>query len=173
MLGLRRVLIDPVLPDLKTPANALHLAVAVSLVALLGCVAQPPATGQTAGKGMVSMEALQGKSWVLAQFDNGDDGSKAPAEGAITAVFAAGKVSGSGGCNRYSASVTSPSPGALKVGPVSATKRFCLGAAGENEQRYFAALAKATGYAIEDGRLVLTWDREGQSPGRLVFRAGG
>ncbi len=156
-------------------ANALHFAAAVSLVAL-GCVAQPPATGQTAGKGTESMDALQGKSWVLAQFgdgDEGDDGSKAPAEGAITAVFAAGKVSGSGGCNRYSASVTSPSPGALKVGPVSATKRFCLGAAGENEQRFFAALAKTTGYALEGGRLVLTWEREGQSPGRLVFRAGG
>ena len=57
------------------------------------------------------------------------------------------------------------------MGPVSATKRFCLGTAGEDEQRFFAALAKATRYALEDGRLVLTWDREGQSPGRLVFRA--
>ena len=155
---------------MKAQANALHLAAAASLVALLGCAAQPPATGQTAGKGTVSMDALQGKTWVLAQFD---DGSQAPSEPPVTAVFAAGKVSGSGGCNQYSAIVTSPSPGALRVGPVAATKRFCLGAAGENEQRYFAALAKATGYAIEDGRLVLTWDREGQSPGRLVFRAGG
>jgi heat shock protein HslJ len=151
------VLIGPVFLDL--------------LAALLGCVAQPPARGQTAGKGTVSMEALQGKSWVLAQLDDGSQkGSQAPAAGAIMAVFAAGQVSGSGGCNRYSASVTSPSPGALKLGPVSATKRFCLGAAGEDERRFFAALAKATHYALEDGRLVLTWDREGQSPGRLVFR---
>jgi len=162
---------------METRASSFHLAAGVGLAALLGCAAQPPATGatgqQTADKGTVSMEALQGKTWVLAQFD---DGSPAPAEPAITAVFAAGKVSGSGGCNRYSASAVSPAPGALQVGRVAATKRFCLGAVGDDEQRYFAALSKANRYSLEGDRLALTWEREereGQSPGRLLFKAGG
>ena len=135
----------------------------LALAALLGCAA-PPATGQPAGKGgegTTSMDALDGKTWTLVQFE---DGSPAPAERAITAVFKDGKVTGFGGCNRYSATVTSSSPGALKVGAISATKMACAGPAGSNEQRYFAALEKAEGFALEEGRLVL-------SPGRMVFKA--
>jgi heat shock protein HslJ len=136
----------------------------LALAALLGCAA-PPATGQPAGKGgegTTSMDALEGKTWTLVQFD---DKSPAPAERPITAVFAAGKISGSGGCNRYSATVTSSSPGALSVGAISATKMACAGPAGSNEQRYFAALAKVETYDLEEGRLVL-------SPGGMVFKAG-
>ena len=134
----------------------------LALAALLGCAAQP-ATGQAAGgEGTTSMDALAGKTWTLVQFD---DKSPAPAERAITAVFKDGKVTGSGGCNRYSATVISPSPGALKVGAISATKMACAGPAGSNEQRYFQALEKVETYALEEGRLVL-------SPGRMIFREG-
>jgi putative lipoprotein len=136
----------------------------LALAALLGCAA-PPATGHPAGKdgeGTTSMDALAGKTWTLVQFD---DKSPAPAGRAITAVFADGKISGSGGCNRYSATVTSSSQGALKVGAISATKMACAGPAGSNEQRYFAALEKVETYALEEGRLVL-------SPGRMIFREG-
>jgi heat shock protein HslJ len=108
------------------------------------------------------MDALEGKTWTLVQFE---DGSPASSERAITAVFKDGKVTGSGGCNRYSATVTSSSPGALKVGAISATKMACAGPAGSNEQRYFAALEKAEGFALEEGLLVL-------SPGRMVFKDG-
>jgi heat shock protein HslJ len=138
-----------------------QLSAAVGLAALLGCAAPPPATGQMQGKGTTSMDALEGKTWTLVQFG---DGSPAPAERAITAVFEDGKISGSGGCNHYSATVASPSPGALRVGTISATKMACMGPAGGNEQRYFAALEKVEGFAVEDGRLVL-------SPGKMAFKA--
>jgi len=140
----------------------LPLAAAVGLAALLGCAA-PPATGQSPGKGAegtTSMDALEGKTWTLVQFDDGDP---APTERPITAVFGDGKVSGSGGCNRYSAGVTSPSAGALKVGPIAATKMACPGPVGGNEQRYFAALSKVDRYSLEEGGLVL-------SPGKMVFK---
>jgi len=142
-----------------------QIAAALGVAAILGCAAPPPATGQTAGKGgegMTPMDALKGKTWTLVQFD---DGSPVPAGRPITAVFEEGRISGSGGCNRYSASVTSASPGALHVGAISATKMACMGTAGTNEQRYFAALEKAETYALEEGKLVL-------SPGRMVFREG-
>ncbi|MEA2600693.1 MAG: hypothetical protein QOF89_1685 [Acidobacteriota bacterium] len=112
------------------------------------------------------MDALAGKTWVLAQLD---EGSPAPAEPAVTAVFEKGKVSGSSGCNQYSASVTSPSPGAIQVGPVAATKRFCMDPVGGNERRFFAALTRASRYTLEEGRLVLDYERESGGAGRLVF----
>ena len=39
-----------------------------------------------------------------------------------------------------------------------------MGAAGTDEQRYFAALEKAEGYALEDGNLTL-------SPGKMAFKS--
>lgn len=145
---------------MSTQRAFFQFSAAVGLAALLGCAAPSSATGQPAGKGTTSMDDLKGKTWTLVQFG---DGSPAPAERAITMVFEDGKISGSGGCNHYSAGVTSSSPGALKVGAISSTKMLCSGAAGGNEQRYFAALAKAEGFALEEGRLVL-------SPGRMVFK---
>lgn len=132
-------------------------SIAFGLTALLGCATLVPA----AGPKETPMDALAGKTWTLMQFD---EGSPAPAERAITAVFEDGKISGSGGCNRYTATLTVSSPGTLKVGPIAATKKACMGAAGANEQRYFSGLEKAEGYALEDGRLVL-------SPGRMVFES--
>lgn len=148
-------------------ARTVRLAVTLGLFALFGCAGEPAATsGATGGNGMMKIDALAGKTWTLAQLD---EGSPAPAEPAVTLVFEKGKISGSGGCNQYFASVTSPSPGAIQVGPVGATKRFCVGPAGENEQRFFAALAKASRYTVEGDRLVLYFEREGEGPGKLTF----
>lgn len=146
---------------MSTQRAFFQLSAAVGLAAFLGCTAPPLAAGQTAGKGTASMDDLKGKTWTLVQFG---DGSPEPAERAITAVFEDGKISGSGGCNHYSATVTSPSPRALKVGSISSTKMLCSGLVGSNEQRYFAVLEKVEGFAVEDSRLVL-------SPGRMIFKA--
>ncbi len=150
------------------PRVLLQLATILVLTALPGCAAPLPATGSATGQtpekgreGMTPMEALEGKAWTLVQFD---DGSPVPAGRPITAVFGGGKISGSGGCNRYSATVISSAPGQLKVGAISATKMACTGSAGTDEQRYFAGLEKAEGYALNDGKLTL-------SPGKMVFKA--
>jgi heat shock protein HslJ len=141
-------------------ARTIHLATVLGLLVLSGCA------GASGGNTAMSIDALEGKTWVLAQLD---EGSPAPDKPAITAVFETGKVSGSGGCNQYTASVASPSPGAIQVGPVSASKRFCMDPVGGNEQRFFAALAKARRYTLEEGRLVLHWENKEQAPGKLVF----
>jgi putative lipoprotein len=151
-----------------SPRALFQLATVLALTVLAGCAVPPPAAGQTpsqtpgkSGEGMTPMDALEGKAWTLVQLD---DGSPAPAGRPITAVFAGGKVSGSGGCNRYSATVISAAPGMLKVGAISATKMACTGPAGTNEQRYFAALEKVEGYVLEDGKLTL-------SPGSMAFKS--
>ena len=107
------------------PRVLLQLATILALTAFLGCAAPLPSSGATSqtpapgkgGEGMTSMDALEGKTWTLVQFD---DGSPVPAGRPITAIFGGGKVSGSGGCNRYSATVISAAPGQLKVGAISA-----------------------------------------------------
>ncbi len=150
-------------------AHGIHIAATLSLLALFGCAASPGGTapGQpSTGKGGTSLDALAGKPWVLAQLD---EGIVPPSVAPITAVFEKGKVSGSGGCNQYFASVTEPSPGVIQVGPVGATKKFCPGPAGEIEQRFLAALAKASRYTLEGDRLVLTFERPGGGAGKLAF----
>ncbi|HSS50729.1 MAG TPA: META domain-containing protein [Thermoanaerobaculia bacterium] len=150
-----------------SPRALFQLATILVLTALPGGAAPPPSAGQTpgqtpgkGGEGMTPMEALEGTTWTLVQFD---DGSPVPSGRLITAIFGGGKVAGSGGCNRYSATVISAAPGQLKVGAISATKMACAGPAGTNEQRYFAALAKVEGYALADGTLTL-------SPGKMTFK---
>jgi heat shock protein HslJ len=161
-------------------ARTVYLATTLGLLALFGCAGEPaamsgaapsrpstrPAATPSGGTGTMSIDALAGKTWGLTQLD---EGSPAPAEPEVTLVFEKGKISGSGGCNQYFADVTSPSPGAIQVGPVGATKRFCVGPAGENEQRFFAALAKASRFTLEAGRLVLYYERGGEGPGKLIF----
>jgi heat shock protein HslJ len=147
----------------------IQIAAALLLLALLACAGKPGATTGPGGNGTMTIDALEGKTWVLTQLD---EGHPMPAEPAITVMFEKGKISGSGGCNQYFASMTSPSPGAIQVGPVGATKRFCTGEVGEGEQQFFAALGKASHYTLEGGNLVLTWEKEGQQgPGRLIFTA--
>ena len=149
--------------------HRIQFAKALTLLALFGCAGKPATTTGPGGSGTVKIDTLEGKTWVLTQLD---EGHPVPAEPAITLVFEKGKISGSGGCNQYFASVTSPSPGAVQVGPVGATKRFCSGEVGEGEQQFFAALGKASHYSLEGGNLVLTWEKEGQqAPGRLIFAA--
>lgn len=148
-----------------SPRLLFQVATILVLTALPGCAATLPATGQTPGPGkggeeMTPMEALEGKTWTLEQFD---DSSPVPAGRPITAIFGGGKVSGSGGCNRYSATVISAAPGQLKIGAISATKMACTGPAGTNEQRYFGGLEKVEGYALADGKLTL-------SPGKMTFK---
>jgi heat shock protein HslJ len=147
--------------------HKIQIAAALILLALFGCAGKPAATSGPGGNGTMTIDTLEGKTWVLTQLD---EGHPVPADPAITVMFEKGKISGSGGCNQYFASVTSPSPGAIQVGPVGATKRFCTGEVGEGEQQFFAALGKASHYSLEGGNLVLAWEKEGQQgPGRLIF----
>lgn len=71
-----------------------------------------------------------------------------------------GRISGYGGCNRYTGTIESDAPGSLRFGPVAATKRACLEAAlMQAESRYFALLDQVRGYAlVNDDHLRLLGD---------------
>ena len=73
-----------------------------------------------------------------------------------TAVFDGARLSGFGGCNRYTGQVGEPTPGTITIGPLAATKMACPSPGMEVEGLYFAALGRVTQYALAGGRLVLS-----------------
>ena len=79
-------------------------------------------------------------------------------------MFAAGQISGTSGCNRYTAGVTpGDEPGAVTVGPVAGTKRMCAPEAMQVEQRFSGLLARVTRMDLGDGTLVLRSTDDGEN----------
>jgi len=99
---------------------------------------------------------LVGTNWTLSSFHSADAVSSVIAGTTITAVFGDdGRVSGSGGCNRYFASynITGTS---LSISSVGSTKMYC-GAEGvmQQESTYLASLSKAMTFTIKGNQLSL------------------
>ncbi|MGA9348656.1 MAG: META domain-containing protein [Anaerolineae bacterium] len=102
---------------------------------------------------------LEGTMWTLVSYGDPSD-PQAVLEGSeITAVFdsAEGRVSGSAGCNNYTASYAVEDT-AITFGPAATTRKMCAEPEGimEQESAYLAALASATAYQIEGHELTLT-----------------
>ena len=97
--------------------------------------------------------ALRGEAWVLS--------SGVEVEGweqvAPTASFTEQQVSGSSGCNRFTASYTVDG-GELRLGPVAGTEMACPDPAGAVEEAFRAALGNVTAWRIEEQELVLLDD---------------
>lgn len=74
------------------------------------------------------------------------------------------KVVGSGPCNRFTSTNTTPYPW-IELGPIAATRSACPDLIAE--QRFFEALRKARIAVIEDDRLILSTE----SNELLVFKA--
>ena len=97
--------------------------------------------------------ALLAGTWRVASLGGAD----VPAGVEITLAFdaAAGRVSGRGGCNRFSGPFSLSGEG-LAVGPLGMTRMACPGPAMAQEQAFAAAIEGVTGFAIgEDGALRL------------------
>lgn len=115
-------------------------------------------------RGAVSLADLGGQVWVL----EGPAGGAAADAPRITAEFDGGRVSGSAGCNLYSASIGADEGEGVSVGPVAATRRACAPEVMRDEQTYLARLSGTTRFGFVAGRLVLSY-REGQGFGTLLF----
>jgi len=103
---------------------------------------------------------LEGTNWTVTGYNNGKQAVTSVVNGTtVTANFGkAGMVSGSGGCNDYSATYTTESAGlknTIKFGPISATKKACALPQGvmEQEQAYLAALSTAATYTVDGNRM--------------------
>jgi heat shock protein HslJ len=105
---------------------------------------------------------LAGTAWTLVEFDVADEGViPAVTGGAATLEFSeeseqTGRVSGSGGCNRYFASYTH-SGDRISIGPAGSTRMMCDAPRMAQEDRFFLALQSVESYELRDGELVVSY----------------
>ena len=100
--------------------------------------------------------SLTDGTWVLTSHNNGKGGVVSGAVDAeVTAVFGAdGRLSGSAGCNTYSAPYTVDG-NKIKIGLAISTMMMCAQPVMEQEQQYLAAIQQAATYNIQGTRLEL------------------
>lgn len=107
-------------------------------------------------QGTLSLADLRGGTWRLTHLGRNE---RVPDGVNVTAVFGEGRVSGSGGCNRYSAAVVETDPPGFSIGPAASTKMACPDPAGGFEDRYFSALQAANRFGFLLGNLVLHYGK--------------
>lgn len=92
---------------------------------------------------------LEGSSWILEDLE----GAGVVADTRVTLDFAEkGRVTGSGSCNRYFATVEI-SGSSIRFGAVGATRMACATAVSLQEVKYFEALESASRFTLEGGVL--------------------
>lgn len=100
---------------------------------------------------------LDGTSWIVISYNNGKQGVVTVLAGTeLTASWADGQVSGSAGCNNYTATYE-VSEQEIRLGQAAVTQKLCAAPAGvmEQETLYLQALATAATYRIEGNQLEL------------------
>jgi heat shock protein HslJ len=115
-----------------------------------------------AGNALAVFEAqsmdLAGTSWLVTGVNNGKQAVVSVALGTtLTASFAdGGKMSGSAGCNRFTATYESEG-NAIQIMRPAASRRMCMKPAGvmEQEAQFLRALSTAATYRLDGDRLEL------------------
>jgi heat shock protein HslJ len=121
-------------------------------------------------EGAVETAALEGLIWQLTAVNDASGVlADVPAGVEATALFEAGVVGGSGGCNHYSASYTLDGE-SLTIMPGSMTMMACPEPQMSVEQQFMAALAVIAFYQISDDQLALL-DAGGQTVAAFVVQA--
>ena len=80
-----------------------------------------------------------------------------------------GGVSGDAGCNRYSGSATVEAE-AITFSPLAATRMACVPAVDDQEQRFFDALGRTTGYELRINGAVLALNDADGTPVMTLIR---
>lgn len=143
-----RVLVEPVA---NAPADASSLKYTLIEVVSQEPVAAEAADAASAAEGL----ALEGATWQLTGVADADGVVNATPEGVeATATFADGRVSGSGGCNNYSAAYTLDGD-SLTILPGPMTMMACPEPQMTVEQQFMAALGATAAYEIAAGELHL------------------
>lgn len=119
--------------------------------------------------GRLSLATLAGTVWILRAWD-----ITVPAElePVVTLSYDAGRFTGTGGCNRYFAVVEGGTvPGAVKVGPLAATRMACPEPKSSVEARFLEQLGGARTFGFMLGRLAISYTRRDGSRGTMLFDA--
>ena len=123
------------------------------------------ASGGGGASGSGANVQLVDTQWVLDQKASTLEASSPQVR--VTANFDGARLSGSGGCNNYSASY-SLNGSKMTIGPVAGTLIACPPPASNVETAYFERLPQVRSYAISGRTLTLTTSTKGAD---LVYRA--
>jgi heat shock protein HslJ len=123
------------------------------------------------GSGISLDEPIEGPSWLLVQVGDQPVGAGGDPRRDAQIVFDRdGRVSGSGGCNRFSGGFTRTGS-RLQMSQLAATKMACLdGTRTANEMQFLQALQTAASYRLVGPGRMLLIDANGQT---LVTLTGG
>ena len=133
------------------PSRVLAVLVMWPVLVAAGCASREGAS--SGANETPPLAKLAGVTWTLVSLG----GQPLPADlRPPTAVFDGVRVSGLGGCNRYSGQIQEQAPGTIAIGPLASTKMACPPPAMDVEGRYFAILDKVTQYRLAGSRLVLS-----------------
>lgn len=124
---------------------------AVALTLLLLVAGFAAGCGSDSENAATDTSALEGTPWVLAS----GAGVTPPDGVALSALFDAGTVSGSAGCNRFNSSYTVEGS-AMTLGMIATTQIACLPPVDAVEKAYLAALGKVAGWQAGADGLVLS-----------------
>ena len=128
---------------------------AAALCALAALVSSGCSSGTGSGASSAdNSKALEGKIWKATEIAGvttvfTEKGTE------VTAAFAVGELSGSGGVNRYTAPYETRAGDEITIAQPAATMMAGPPQAMAQEQAYFAALTKATQYAVASDSLTL------------------
>jgi len=109
--------------------------------------------------------------WTATGVNNGAGGVETNAQTeALTATFAEdGTLSGSGGCNTFTAGYTVDGAEGLTIGPIASTKMACSDEVMTAENAYFTALSNVATYSVSAGTLTL---RDADGATQVTYTAG-
>jgi heat shock protein HslJ len=139
----------------------LSIAIASAALIVAGCNMLGIGGGGTGG-------AIEGVRWLLTDYRV--DGTATPVPAGVTAdaSFAGGTVSGSGGCNSFTATYTVDGA-KLTIGDPASTLMLCDGPAGVVETAYFTALPSVASFTATADILTLF---DGSGNAVLEYAAG-
>ena len=117
----------------------------------------------------VSLSDLNSTQWQLVDLNSHQE--PALSDVAVTLQIANGQISGSAGCNTYSATLTGAidDPSVFKVGPIAATKKACPDPIMKQETDYLTRLGQVKAWKYDAGQLALFYASDNDTPQYLVF----
>lgn len=117
-------------------------------------------------RGVLAMSMLGANEWTLVEID----GEPVPAGVEAPLIhFAADKLRGFAGCNRFTAPVSETKPGEIDIGAAAAEKKGCPEPQMALEQKFLTQLDAVSRYGYLAGQLALSWE-DGERSGMLLFR---
>jgi heat shock protein HslJ/membrane-bound inhibitor of C-type lysozyme len=137
----------------------MNLPTLVALIAAAGLILLTH-TGHARGAGA----GIEGTAWLVE-----DIAGRGVIDSAQTTISfdASGRVSGSGGCNRFTGAATLAGE-ALELGLLAATQRACVPALMDQEQKFFKAIEAVRSYSVDANGLLHLKGANGEPLLRLV-----